>query len=474
MKIPFATQSYKHRSLPLSAQRCLNLYAEAEPADARSPVDVLGTPGLVEVATVGTGPIRLLREMAGVLYAVSRDQLYRVTSSGSSTLLGTLAGQERTDHMLIAADNGTQLTIVNSGTGAASVYDTDTGLLSVITDPDFPPASSVDYVDGYHVFTRKDSGQWFISELLEASSYDALDFATAETYPDNLVRVFVDHREVWLFGTKSTEVWTNTGAAAFPFQRISGTVLERGCAAAGSISKMDNSVYWLGDDGVIYRAQGYQPARISTHAIEAELERYTTLSDAEAWCYSQEGHAFYVISFPGAAHTWVFDASTGLWHERESWDSQGRSLGRWRVSCYAQAYNLHVAGDYASNKLYTLDLEVGTEAGNIIRREAVSPPIAATGNRLTMSRLEIEMESGVGRTSGQGSDPTAMLQWSDDGGRSWSNEHWQTIGQLGVYRRRVRWYRLGQFRERYIRLTIADPIRISILGAVAEMEKGLS
>lgn len=469
MKIPFATQSYQARSLPLSAQRVVNLFAEAAPPDARSTVVLYGTPGLTLFGTVGSGPIRGLHVMGTTLYAVSGDQLYSVSSSGVGTNLGTLAGRERTESRVDMADNGRQLVIINSD-GKGTVYDGTT--LAAITDPDFPRASSLSYVDGYFLFTRPNTGQWFISDLLEATSYDALDFATAETYPDPLVKVYVDHREVWLFGTKSTEIWSNTGGAAFPFERVSGAVIERGCAAAGSVAKMDNSVFWLGDDGIVYRAAGYQPQRVSTHAIEHAIEGYATLADALAFTYSQEGHSFFCLTFPDAAVTWVYDASTQLWHERESRDDEGRSLGRWRVNAYADAYNQHVVGDYDSGQLYTLDMDEATENGLAIRREAVSAPVAATGQRLKMARLELELETGVGRTTGQGSTPQAMIQFSDDGGRTWSNERWATMGQLGEYRRRVRWYRMGQFRERYLRLTLADPVKVALIGATAELDRG--
>lgn len=474
MKVPFATTCYQARSLPLSAQRCVNLFVETAPNDARAPVILYGTPGLVSLGTVGNGPIRLLHEMGGILYCVSRDQLYSVNSSGVGTLLGTLAGPPLTDYALQGADNGSQLVIVNTGTGRATVYDADTATLTPVNDSDFPRASSVSYVDGYHVFTRPDTGQWFISDLLEATSYDALDFATAETYPDNLVRVFVDHREVWLFGAKSTEIWTNTGAALFPFQRLSGTVIERGCAASNSVAKLDNSIFWLADDGVIYRASGYQPVRVSTHAIEFALDHYTTLSDAYAFSYTQEGHGFYVLTFPSQGVTWCFDVASGMWHERESRDSEGRSLGRWRVGSYAQAYNLHIAGDCLTNRLYQMDLDTGTENGVAIRRIAVSPPLHAQGDRMFMARLEIEADCGVGLTSGQGVNPQLMLDWSDDGGRTWSNEHWSTLGRMGKYLRRCRWHRLGRFRERYLRITASDPVPIHILGAQAELDKGFS
>jgi len=204
------------------------------------------------------------------------------------------------------------------------------------------------------------------------------------------------------------------------------------------------------------------------------LEHYATVSDAVAFTYSMEGHSFFVISFPSQPATWVFDVATNLWHERRSYDDERRSLDRWRVGTYARCYDRHVVGDYDTNALYTLDLDEGTEAGNALIREAISPPIHADGSRITMSRLEVELETGIGLTTGQGSQPQAMLQWSDDGARTWSNEHWSSMGAIGAYRRRVRWYRLGQFRERYFRLVISDPIKVSILGALAAMTKGES
>jgi Phage stabilisation protein len=470
--VPFATNSYQSRSLPLSAQDCKNLFAEKAPADAKSQIVLFGTPGLTQFTTAGSGPIRLLYEMAGSLYAVSKDQLYSISSSGTATLIGTLAGPERTDYRIDAADNGTQLVLVNSGTGWASVYNRSTNTLSAITDQDFPRASSVTYVDGYHVFTRPSTGQFFISDLLEATAFDALDFATAEIYPDFLVRAFVDHRELWLFGDQSVEIWANVGAADFPFQRLSGTVIEKGCAAGGSVAKLDNSLFWLGHDRVIYRAAGYQPQRVSTHAIEYAMEGYGTVSDAMAFAHTMEGHSFYTLTFPSVPVTWVYDGSTGLWHRRESRDSIGRGIGRWRVNSYARCYGRQLAGDFESNKIYTLSLDAFTEDGTPLARVAVSPPLQAMGDRMFMPRVDLIVETGVGLSTGQGSDPQAMLQWSDDGGRSWSNEHWATLGAVGAYRRHARWYRCGSFDERYLRLTISDPVRIAILGASAELTKG--
>jgi hypothetical protein len=472
VKLQFARHSYLHRSLPVSAQRCINLYSEQQPPDAKTDTALLPTPGLVSFSTPGSGPIRGLATMDGVLYAVSGSGVYKIIANGTATLLGTLSTATGTVSMDASAS---QLVIVTN----PAAYVATSSTLTAISDPDFPGASTVSYLDGYHIFSRPDTQQFFISDLLAATSYDALDFASAESSPDDVVRVLVDHREVWLFGERSVEVWVNTGASAFPFERQPGSILERGCAAAFSPSKMDNSVYWLGDDRIVYKAEGYNPARISTHAIEQAIHGYATVSDAIGFSYTADGHAFYVLTFPSEPATWVYDAATGLWHERDSRASDV-SIGRWRASSYTYAYGKHLVGDYSTGTVWELDSDTYAEGDEDLIRTACSPPIHAEGLRAFMRRLELDMETGVGLSSGQGSDPQAMLSWSDDGGRTWTSEVWAPLGQsvslggIGVYRARVKWHRLGSFRQRVLKLSISDPVKTVILGATADIDMGWS
>lgn len=448
-RVPFARHSYQSRSLPVSAQQCLNLYPEAAPPDAKSQLVLFGTPGLKPFADVAGDGVRGLHEVGGTLYAVSGTTLYSVDSGGTATVLGTIAGTAP----VFMEDNGSQLLI---GADANSyVYSSST--LAEITDPDFPGASSWTYLDGYGIFTEPNTGKFWITALLDFTDVDALDFASAESLPDNLVRCFADHRELWLFGTRSTEVWYNSGNADFPFERIGYAALERGLAGKYTVAKMDNTVFWVGDDKVVYRAEGYTPTRISTHAIEHAISGLD-LSAATAFAYTQEGHAFYVLNVPG--YTFVHDASNGLWHER-----QGYGLDRWRADCFVRAYDKLLVGDYAAGKIYELDLDTYTDAGDPIQRIATTAPIHKDGLRVFHHSLQIEVESGAGLTTGQGSDPQAMLQWSDDGGRTWSNERWTTMGAIGEYKRRARWTRLGSARERIYRQTISDPIKVAIIAA---------
>jgi len=456
--IPFAKNAYQLRSQPISAQRCVNLYPEIQPKDAKAALILQGTPGLKPFVPLNKATVRGLHVMAGQLYAVAGETLYAISESGDATALGFIAGSGR----IMMSDNATQLVITTGERGY--VYEEGVGL-SEITSPAFYASHSVAFIDQYFIFERKGTGQFFLSNLSDATQFDALDFATAEGAPDDTIRVLADHRELWLFGERSIEVWVDIGDAIFPFERINGGLIERGCAARFSPAKMDNSVYWLGEDGIVYRAQGYQPQRISTHAIEAAIKAYGDVSEAFAYCYIDEGHAFYVLTFPGHT-TWVYDAATALWHERRHFKS-----GRHRGHCYVKAYGRHLVGDFENGQIYELSLDCYDDAGDVIQRIATSPPLFDGQARITMSRLVLEMESGVGLITGQGSQPQAMLSWSDDGGRRWTAEHWQSIGTIGDTLYRVVWRRLGQFRSRVFRLMISDPIKVVIINAYAELRR---
>ena len=463
MIIQFATQAYQSRSLPLAAQQCINLYAEQQPADSKSQVALFGTPGIKLFSDTGSAAGRGMHVMNGVLYTVQGSALYSVSSSGVATSLGAIAGSGRVS----MDDNAVQLCIVNGTKGY--IYTVSGGLVQ-ITDPDFLPADTVVYQDGYFIFNAVGTGQFFISNLLDGTSYLATDFADAEGKADNLVAVFSNHREVFLFGELTTEVWYNSGDLDFPFTRIGGAFIERGCAAAHSIASIDNTIIFLGEDRIVYRLEGYTPQRISQHAIESTIESYGTISDAFAFSYTMDGHKFYVLTFPTEDATWVYDASTQLWHERQSFQSQ-----RWRASGYAEAYGKHLVIDSQNGNIGELDNSTYTEYGNTMQGIAAAPPIHADRRRMFMSRLELDIESGVGLTTGQGSDPQIMLDWSDDGGRTFSARNpWKSMGKIGEYRQRIRWNRLGSFRNRVLRVIVADPVKRVGIAAHAELKMGLS
>jgi hypothetical protein len=300
-----------------------------------------------------------------------------------------------------------------------------------------------------------------------------LDFASAEGAPDGVVAVISNYRELWVFGTDSVEVWYNVGGADFPLQRIQGAFNEIGCVAAFSIAKLDNGLFWLGTDargqGIVYRANGYVGIRISTHAIEYAIAQYGNIADAIAYTYQQEGHAFYVLTFPSGNATWVYDASTQVWHERAGFD--GGDFMRHRSNCQCNFGGNIIVGDFQSGDIYRFDLNVYADNGGIqkwLRSWRALPTGQNNLKRTAHHSLQLDCESGVGLNSGQGSDPQVMLRWSDDGGHTWSNEHWAGIGLIGAYGHRVFWRRLGmtlKLRDRVYELSGTDPNKIAIMGA---------
>ena len=462
MLVPFAIQSAEDRSLPSSAERAVNFYAQQLPPNAKVPVEIIGTPGFTLFSGLGGDSIRAMYVWDDNLYAVSGASLYKITSTGSSSVVGSVPSTGT----VYMADNGAQLGILVG----ASMFTFNGTSLAAVTDGDYGGGTSFDVLDGFGVFTQAGSRQYFISALRNLTSYDALDIAQAESTPDDLVRVVAD-RELWFFKTRSTEVWYNAGTD-FPFARVDGGKITKGLAAAKAVARLDNSLAWLGDDRVVYRANGFTPQRISTHAIEKKLDDVSDVSDAFAFAYAEEGHSFFVLTVPGQ-FTVVYDAATQLWHDRESY-----GYSYWRPSSYAflPGSHKHLFGDYITGNIYQSSLDVFTENGNPIIRSATSPPIKVANDRVraTMHRFEIDFEVGVGLTTGQGSNPQAMLQWSDDGGKTWSNEHWRTIGPIGNYKKRLVWNRLGQFRHtRTMRVTVSDPVKVVIAGAYAEVEGGM-
>lgn len=455
MRLQLAVQDGVGRSPALIAERLVNLYAEKSPDGAKSPVNLVGSPGSTLFSAIATAlPVRGMRVMSGVLYAVVGARLYSVDSSGTSTLLGTL---DTTTNPVIMSDNGTQLCIVTNPN--AFIYSVGGGLVQ-ITDVDFPGATSVDFLDGYFIFSTPNSGQFFISALYDGTAYDALDFATAESNPDNLVRCFVDHRELWLFGTQSTEIWYDSGDANFPFSRVEGAIAERGLGAVYSVAKLDNSIFWLDNTGIVRRADhGYVPVRVSTHAIEYQVSR-GTLSSCTAFTYAAEGHEFYVLTVPNVG-TFVYDAATALWHERKSY-----GVNQWNAGTYAYAYNKHLIGDTVTGNIYQLSLDTFSENGNPLIAEMVFPPIQMDGDWFRIHQMQLDMERGTGGAT----DSMVTMETSKDG-VTWSNENWKSFGALGERIPRVLWYRIGRYNTCHIRFRISDPVKRAIYSAYARMTR---
>jgi hypothetical protein len=267
----------------------------------------------------------------------------------------------------------------------------------------------------------------------------------------------------------------NTGTADFPFERSGNTFIEHGCAAAGTVAKLDNTVFWLGQDDrgglVVWRAQGYTPTRISTHAIEHAIQGYGTFSDAFSYTYQQEGHAFYVLTFPTADKTWSYDVATGQWHERAWKEPNLNTLHRHRSNCHCYFDGKHLVGDFESGNVYEFDLDTNTDNGESILRLRATQTLDAPGaNRVFYEYLQVDMESGVGSVT---LDPQLMLRYSNDGGHTWSNIKTKGIGKSGEYGKRVRFGPSGAGRNRVWEISMTDDAKFAVLGAYCGLQAGV-
>lgn len=326
---------------------------------------------------------------------------YTASTTGATVIIRAVTSGSGTNGFGVVIDLLGNVTITPTST-AMSGGATSSTTVQHVTDANFPAAglSSIDYVDGYIVYTVAVSTtanrQWGITALFDATTFPSLDFATAESTPSDLLRVLVNYEEVVLFSKSGMSFWRNTGASPFPFERIPGAVSERGCAAALSPAKINGAVYWLGDDRKVYKAQNYQPLRISTHGLEEVLRKASTVSDAIGMTYSMGGHDFYVLTFPTLNRTFCWDEATQGWHERQS----GTTItpAAWLVRWIAPAFTKIYAG-LDSGQLCQLDMDTFTDAGNPIRRVAVTPPFYADGKRSSISTIELECELGMDTSS---------------------------------------------------------------------------
>ena len=459
MRLPIGTGLAQGRSVELTAERLINLFAEKAPQSSKSPVVLHGTPGFAEFGNLGSESIRgMLKTLNNsVLYVVCGSVLYQIENNGASTSIGTILGGGRVG----MAYNGTQLCITAGSKGY--IYTTDGGL-SQITDPDYPGADTVTFIDGFFAFNNRNisqNGQFFVSALNDGTSFNALDFASAERYDDKIVRVFADHSQLLLFGEESIEVWFNSGAADFAFAKAQGSVIEQGLGARWSIEKIDESVVWLDQAGIVRRMNGLTPARISTHAVENAIAK-SDWQNATSFSYTDEGHEFYVLTCPASTTaqtgiTVVYDAASQIWHERKSYGQDTLRYG-----FYANLNGKHIVGSTKTGLLSEMSLERYDDGGIPIIAEMQCPPIQADGNRFIVDSLELDVESGVLSSE----SPKVMLDVLSNR-KSDAQQQWRDLGDQGEVNHRVIWRRLGQHRTFTASFKISSPVKRAVMAVYA-------
>ena len=471
MQINFVGGAYLSRSLNLDCQRCVNLMPVlGESGNAKSVKALFGTPGLRLLSTLGgSGGLRALyRPSVGDAIAVQGASVYRITTGLVATLVGYV---DSLATPVDIKDNGTTAVLVTGPNGYT--LDLGTNVLAQIIDDAFYGAARVSYNDTSFIFEKPGSNLFYITAADGTVTFDALDFSTAESNAEPIVSHIVNHGELILFKRSVTEVWRDTGGADFPYTRDDNAAIEQGCAAKYSVVALDNTVFWLGGDktgeGIVWRMNGYTPQRVSHGGVETAIQGYSDISDAVAYAYQQEGHTFYVISFPTGGATWVYDVATQLWHERAYLDPATGTFGRHRSNCHMYFAGLHIVGDWQNGNLYALDLNYFSDNGDPLVALRSAPHQADQDyHRIRFDSIQVDIEAGVGLQSGQGAAPLMMIRWSDDGGHTWCPLKTMSMGAVGKFRTRAKRNRLGKARDRVFEVSISDPVKRVILGAAVQ------
>lgn len=466
MRVSLTTGAYQAKSIIANAQRCCNLYPETNPADAESPTTHYQTPGLLTKVTSTQNSWRgLWRAANGNQYGVCGNQLYQIRSDWSLNPLGTLGTSNGPVSM---CDNGIQMLVVD-GTTTGYYVEIDGNVFHTLIDDAFYGSNRVDLCDGYFILNRPGTNQFYISGFLSVT-FDPLDFAAKTGYSDKLATIAVAKRYIFLLGEQTTEVWYNTGAQDFTFGRMPGVFIQHGCIAKASVAQMDGTVFWLSQDpqgrAIAMRTAQFEGQRFSTHAIENAIQGYSRVDDAIGFCYQQEGHYFYVLQFPTASKTWVFDLATEQWHERMWHDTDGREY-RHRSNCCAVINGTTAVGDWQNGKLYDMSLSYFDDDGVQIERIRSFPHLVDGLKRVMYRQFIADMQ--VGDTTAA-TGPEVRLRWSDTRGRSWGNYITGSLGAIGEFLTCIQFQRLGMARDRVFELSWSDPQDTALNGAYIDMK----
>lgn len=413
-------------------------------------------PGEVEIASLG-GEVRASKAVAGRMFFVVDGVLWEVSAAGVATnrgALGTTRGHVGMD------DNKTQLCIVDGANGY--IFTLADNTLAPIASAGWRGSYDVSELDGYFIFIDPDTDQFYLSAIDDGSTLDALDFSSADTAPDDLVTLRVSHRQLWLFGELSTEIWINSGSADFPFVRYQSYTVDIGCVGRRAAINAADTLFWIGKTergtGIVYMASGNQPQRVSTVAVEEALAGSTDISQASMWAYQIEGHEFIGINAPGLESTWVYDAGQQQWHERGEWDAQWLPLRSRHVVALDGA---HYAGD-AYGSIVRLDAAADTLAGRVLKRERTWPHmIQDSMEPVSYRSLELAMASGNGGV--------VTLEISNDGGSTFGPPLERSLGATGRRMQRIRWNGLGTAINRVFRVRQSDAVPFALHSAAVDV-----
>lgn len=478
MRYPgFIGPAYRSASYMAASERCVNFYIEKnETPNAPSPYVLLSTPGFEEIASSAEGPGRGSVTADGRDFFVQGFRLYERNADDTLTARGTLAADANPATICWNGPAGGQLFITSGDVGYC--YDLFSNVLTVVL---LSGAAMGSYIDGYFLALDATFGILQISDLLDGQVWDPTQLAARTAAADPWVCMTVIHREIWLMGALTSEVWYDAGTFPFPFAPIPGAFLEHGTGAAFSAIRDVAPLLWISQNAQgareIRMAEGYTGERVSTHAIETALRGYADadIALATSFGYQEEGHTFYVLTIPNET-TWAYDVTEGAWAERVYWNHATSTEEPLRVGTHLYSGGRHLMQDRATGAIYRMGLDVYTDVdGAPIRRVRQPPRLDAEQRWITVPEIQLVMDVGIGLSgSVQGSDPMVMQRISRNAGRTFTVERWTSAGPIGAYGTRVRFTRNGQARNYADQYIFTDPVPWRITDAVIGAEAGTS
>jgi len=467
MESGFLGQAYMSRSRFTEGERLINLYPFVTDKNIAG---FIACPGFSVYCDLGTDQeVRALHETKkGKLYAVSGNKVFYI-QDGNKTEIGTIYSSSG---QVEISSNPTQLFVVDGSSGYIVSLDTNT--FSVIADGDFPSGTTTNvFCETYTICAIEDTQSIQISSQNDSSSWDSLDFTSAESFPDNVVRLGVLRRELYAFGTKSVEIFARDYSSSFAFSRLGNIFIEAGIYAPKSLARVKDIFCFLGQNeeggNNIYIIQNYQLDEISTPAIHYALEKMTTTSDAIGFCYQQDGGSFYCLVLPTEGKCFAYDFSVKQWHERAFFENGNYT--RYRANCCAYHDRKTLVGDYSNGLIYQLDLDVHDYNGTP-RRWLRTWNIPKAENKLVeVSNLSLMAEMGVGLDgTNDNTDPVVSLRVSKDAGFTFTSELTRKIGKIGETKTAARWNRIGQARNPCFELTGSHAVKTVLIDMTMDIE----
>jgi hypothetical protein len=478
MKFPaFVGPSYTAKSNVVADEECINLFPETiETAGAQAQRSYFGTPGLGIFTSFTEGPVRGQYWTGDRLFVVSGSFLVEVYADGTQDTRADVGNDQ--EAVSIAATS-IQLLIVSAKN--AYCFQLEDNSIINVTDQLVGTPMYVVQSDSYFIVCFIESNKFQVSDVFDGSVWPGIQVNEISVFPENIVGMVVSHRELWIFGSQHIQPYQNSGSDQV-FDVIQGSLIDSGLAATFGRNLVDNTIFWISEDQrgarQAWRASGYTPQRISTHAVEVALQTYAPIDKLVSYSYQDGGHLFWVLYVPGTDCSWVYDVAENLWHKRAEWHQDTATWTPHRSWNHTYAYGRHYVGDWQSSNLYEMSQNFLDDSGLVIRRLRRSPTVVDEMKWIYHSELTVDFATGLGPQpplvdgSGNPRPPQAMLRWSNDRGSTWSNESVVNCGMAGKFETRAIWYRLGRSRYRIYELSMTDSIPWTIVSAYIEAASG--